>query len=169
MRREVDEATQEVILLLQEKNKKKQDEAIRAKTAQKEFLDNASRFIADVLETLKPLEPYGVVCTKERTDVKRDFGTGDITVELEKLIVKEGGGNIFTLEPFGSKVSSDGLRFRANLAKLGARTIIWSPPPFSEHRGWYLWTNEDDKSVNPEYLKLDKKGWMAIIKKHLTN
>lgn len=168
MRREIDESMLEVIKLLQEKNRKKKDKADRAKSAQEAFTQSAARFIADTLETLTPLNPYGITCIKERTNVTCDFGEGEIEVELDKLLVKDGIDTIVTLEPFCSKTSSnDRLRFRAIHSKIGTRTVIQNPPPFAMYMGWHMWVNEDHRSAEPEYLKINKEGWMAIIKDHL--
>lgn len=168
MRCELDESTLEVIKLLQDKNRKKQDKVERAKADKEAFTDSANRFIAETIQILSPLNPYGITCVKEPTDLTRDFGMGEITVQLEKLIVKEGVDIIIMLEPFNSHVDRyNGLRFQAIYSKTGPRTIVQNPPPFGEHMGWHMWMNEDDKSVDPKYLKIDKEGWMVIIKNHL--
>ena len=168
MRHEIDESMLEVIKLLQDKNQKKRVKAEQVKSAQDSFTNGAKQFIAETLQLLKPFNPYGITCTTERIDVTRDFGEGEIRVSLEKLIVKEGVDTMVTFEPFSSQLKgSAGLRFRAVSPVTGTRTVVQTPPPFGKYLGWHMWTNEDDKSVDPEYLKMDKNGWTTIIKDHL--
>ncbi|MHC5133432.1 hypothetical protein ACYSTU_20075 [Pseudomonas glycinis] len=158
----------EVIGLLQKKNRKKKEKADNAKSNQEAFTKRAKQFIADTLEIFSPLNHYGVSCTKERVDVTRDFGEGEITLELEKLIVKEGGETVVTLTPLSSKdYGTDGMRFQAESPRTGTHSILYCPPPFGQHMGWHMRTNEDAKGAEPEYLKLDRAGWISIIRDHL--
>ena len=72
-----------------------------------------------------------------------------MTLELEKLIVKEGVDTVVTLTPFSSKDGTKGMRFQADFPRTGIHSVLDYPPPFAEHMGWHMWTNEDDRSVEP--------------------
>jgi hypothetical protein len=168
MKHELDESTLEVIKLIQDRNRKKQEKAEMTKAVQNAFIESAKQFIADSQKILTPLNPYGITCLIERSDVTHDFGDGEKNVELETLIIKDGTNTIARLQPFSSKARrSDGLRFRMTSSKSDTFTILKNPLPSGEYMGWHMWLNENDRSAEPEYLKMDKRGLMTIVKDYL--
>ncbi|WP_440804889.1 hypothetical protein [Pseudomonas syringae] len=158
----------EVIKLLQTKRTKRYDRKRTADALKESFIDRANRFTNETLKIFEPLEQYGINCTKLPIKVEHDFGEGKIPVELNKIIIMEDENEALIIEPFASKLSAaEPLRFRISSSAIGARTIVNNAPPFGEHLGWYMYVNEDDKSVNPQYQEMNSEAWMSIVKDYL--
>ncbi|EMP0914087.1 hypothetical protein [Pseudomonas aeruginosa] len=151
----------ELINVLTAKRKQRLELSEAAKVKESDFVGKLHGLITRSADMLKPLEPFGISTKVEDVSYRLDFGFGLVAVELLVLRVLDGKDELLSLEP---KVLEASPTVPFCFAKYGPKTrsIVWKPA--DQEPGWYFWTNDDDKSLTPKYLRFNEDSLMGLIK-----
>lgn len=166
----MDSLTAEVMQLLAEKRRRESSAQLAAQTSQEYFVRKAAEVIDQTEQWFKPLEYHGITCERVPLKISRDFGVGVTEAELQRLVVRDGGEEIISIEPFSSQLQSHGLRFNVTLPVLGRKVLADGPKNSAGDRllGWHIYLNEDDKSAAAEYQPFNEQAVMSYLKQYLS-
>ncbi len=151
----------ELIRVLTKKRNERNELAEKAKAKEADYLRKANGLVNRAAEMLKPLEPFDISAKVEEFSTQTDFGNGLVSVSLIMLRVLDGDNELLTIEPHIPQTHPSKPFF---FAKYGAKRLPLVFQPAGQEPGWYFWTNEDDKSLEPSYLRLDEDSLMGLIK-----
>lgn len=151
----------ELINILTSKRKHRLELSEAAKMKEADYVSKLHGLITRSGELLKPLEPFDIRTEVDDVSYQLDFGFGQVALKLLVLKVFDGDDELLRLEP---KVLEQTPTVPFCFAKYAPKTrsIVWKPD--GHEPGFYFWTNDDEKSMPPKYLRVNEESLMGLIK-----